>query len=123
MVNQLCSQASLRCRFDLIELPREIQVSSQTRHSISMAVKEAVHNVIKHAKAAEVKLRVGFAHGELTISVSDNGCGFNPLEHSTGSGLQNMRRRLEAIGGSCQIQSHTGQGTTVEMRLVLVQDN
>jgi signal transduction histidine kinase len=119
MVNQLCSQASLRCRFDVVELPKEIQVSSQTRHSISMAVKEAVHNVIKHARASEVKLCVGFVEGALNISVSDNGCGFNSFEHSAGSGLQNMKRRLEAIGGSCEIKSQAGQGTSVQMRLVL----
>jgi signal transduction histidine kinase len=119
MVNQLCSQASLRCRFDVVDLPKEIQVSSQTRHSISMAVKEAVHNVIKHARASEVKLCVGFVEGALNISVSDNGCGFNSFEHSAGSGLQNMKRRLEAIGGSCEIKSQAGQGTSVQMRLVL----
>jgi signal transduction histidine kinase len=119
MVNQLCSQAPLRCRLDVADLPSNIEVSSQTRHSISMAVKEAVHNVIKHANATEVKLQVLFLAGDLGISVSDNGCGFEPLNHSTGSGLQNMRRRLGDIGGSCRIQSIPGQGTTVEMRLAV----
>jgi len=119
MIDQLCSQVPLRCRFDVAELPKDIQVSSQTRHSTSLAVKEAVHNVIKHAKATEVKLCVSFVGGELKISVSDNGCGFEPANRSTGSGLQNMRRRLEAIGGSCCIYGLPGQGTTVEMRLTV----
>ncbi|MEI9960385.1 MAG: hypothetical protein WDM76_04415 [Limisphaerales bacterium] len=50
-------------------LPHEVQVSSQTRHNISMAVKEAVHNIIKHAKASEVTIRMAFADGFLDVSV------------------------------------------------------
>jgi signal transduction histidine kinase len=119
MVNQLCSQGLLRCRLDVVDLPSDIQISSQTRHTVSMAVKEAVHNVIKHAKAAEVNLRVGFTGSVLTVSVQDNGCGFELVNHSTGSGLNNMKRRLADIGGTCRIQSQPGQGTTVEMRLII----
>ena len=56
MVKQLCERTPLRCRFHVLDLPHEVQVSSQTRHNISMAVKEAVHNIIKHAKASEVTI-------------------------------------------------------------------
>src|SRR5262249_4433540 len=45
VLNDLCNQARLRCRLEVTDLPRNIQVSSQTRHNIMMAVKEAVHNV------------------------------------------------------------------------------
>src|SRR5258708_32632552 len=59
IVNQLCERAQVRCRLHMEDLPREIQVSSQTRHNIAMAVKEAVHNVIKHAGAAEIAIHMG----------------------------------------------------------------
>ena len=61
MVNQLCGGLQFRCRFHVQDLPREIQISSQTRHNISMAVKEAVHNVIKHANASEVSIHIAFS--------------------------------------------------------------
>lgn len=119
MVNQLCEQSRIRCRFDMLELPREIQVSSQIRHNITMAIKEAVHNVIKHAKASEVILRMTFNENELAMVVQDDGCGFDLAKNFSGHGLGNMKRRLEGVGGTCAIESRAGQGTTVLMRLRL----
>jgi signal transduction histidine kinase len=117
MVNQLCERTPLRCRFSVPSLPHEMQISSQTRHNISMAVKEAVHNVIKHAHATEVAIRLAFADGFLNIWVEDNGAGFQPVATSGGHGLSNMKKRLTNIGGHCFIESQPGKGTTVRMRL------
>jgi signal transduction histidine kinase len=119
MVNQLCVQARLRCRLNVVDLPRDIQVSSQTRHNVAMAVKEAVHNIIKHAKAEEITLRVSLAGRRLTVSVQDDGRGFDPSTHAAGSGLKNMQRRLADLGGACTIQSQVARGTTVEMSLLI----
>lgn len=117
MINRLCEQAQLPCRLRLADLPREIQVSSQTRHNIMMAVKEAVHNVIKHARATEVILSVAFEAGALTISVQDNGRGFAPAKDRVGNGLINMKRRLADLGGTCDIHAHAPTGTNVVLRL------
>jgi signal transduction histidine kinase len=119
MVNQLCDRSECGCRFYMQDLPGEIQVSSQTRHNISMGVKEAVHNVIKHAKASEVTIRLTFKESLLTVAVQDNGCGFQTSDTLAGNGLTNMKARLEELGGNCLIESQPGQGTTVHMRLVI----
>jgi signal transduction histidine kinase len=116
MVKQLCEQTPLRCRFHVMDLP-EVQVSSQTRHNISMAVKEAVHNIIKHAKASEVTIRMAFTDGFLDVSVHDDGSGFHPAESVSGNGLSNMKQRLQNIGGSCVVESKPGDGTIVRLRL------
>ncbi|HTL17864.1 MAG TPA: sensor histidine kinase [Patescibacteria group bacterium] len=118
-VNELCAQAGLRCRLNLVDLPLDVQVSSQTRHHIAMAVKEAVHNVIKHAKAEEVRLRVSLDQRRLTISIEDDGRGFEPGVGPVGSGLKNIQRRLVELGGDCSIQSHIGRGTKVEINLLI----
>jgi signal transduction histidine kinase len=117
MINQLCNQAQLRCRLHVLDLPRDVQVSSQTRHNIIMAVKEAVHNVIKHAHASEVTLLVDFTGRLLTVSIQDDGGGFQQAGDPVGNGLTNMKRRLADIGGDCSIESQAGRGTTVRMRL------
>lgn len=117
MVNQLCVQARLRCRLNVMDLPAGLQVSSQTRHNVAMAVKEAVHNVIKHASAEEVTLRVSLDGRRLTVAVQDDGRGFEPMNHIGGSGLKNMQRRLADLGGSCAVQSKARAGTIVEMSL------
>jgi signal transduction histidine kinase len=117
MVNQLCQQAELRCRLHLCELPAGVQVSSHTRHHLTLAVKEAVHNVIKHAQASEIAVRVVWAEGELAVSIQDNGRGFSADSAPVGHGLSNMKRRLAELGGACAIESQVGRGTTVELRM------
>lgn len=119
MVALLCEKSQLRCRFFVSDLPGNSQISSQTRHNLSMVVKEAVHNIIKHAGASEVVVRINFIGETLNISVSDNGCGFRPSEKPPGNGLINMQRRLEDIGGTCFVESEPGRGTTIHLRLAV----
>jgi signal transduction histidine kinase len=127
MANKLCEQTTLRCRFHVTGLPAEVQVSSQTRHNISMAVKEAIHNIIKHARASEISMNMTFVNGVLDVSIHDNGRGFDPAAvaavdasgQSDGNGLANMQRRLAGIGGQCTVESQPGKGATVRIRLVV----
>ena len=119
MVDNLCDKAQLRRRLRVAELPRDFQVSSHVRHNLIMAVKEAVHNAIKHAKASELSVYVDWEGTTLTIRVQDGGCGFDPADIASGNGLANMRRRLEHLGGTCSIQSERGRGTTVSFRVNL----
>jgi signal transduction histidine kinase len=112
MVDALCDKAQLRRRLRVAELPHDVQVSSHVRHNLILAVKEAVHNVIKHAKATELSVHMTFGGDLLTIRIQDDGCGFDRAGNGVGGhGLANMERRLEQIGGSCQIKSSPGQGT------------
>ncbi len=117
MVKQLCEPTTLRCRFHVQDLPHTVQVSSQTRHNISLAVKEAVHNIIKHAKASEVTIRMAFTDAILDVSVQDDGSGFQLTEIIPGNGLSNMKQRLQNIGGNCVVETKSGKGTTIRMRL------
>jgi signal transduction histidine kinase len=82
-----------------------------------MAVKEAIHNVVKHARATEVRLRIAFEGSALRICIHDDGCGFDPAACPPGNGLGNLQRRLQDIGGSFTIESRLGAGTTVSLRL------
>ena len=118
-INEFCAQAQLRCRLHVVDLPQNIQISSQTRHNISLAVREAVHNIIKHAHASLVTVHVTFSESVLLISIQDDGCGFDVAGVSPGNGLVNLKRRLQAIGGSCLVASWPGSGTKVQMRLVI----
>jgi signal transduction histidine kinase len=118
-INNQCTQAQLRCRLHISQLPRNIEISSRIRHNISMAAREAMHNVIKHAKASQVTVHISFAEMLLTVSIQDDGCGFDVSTITAGNGLVNMRRRLEDIGGSCLIESSPKTGTTVQFRFLV----
>src|SRR5450759_200930 len=117
--NQLCSQAQLRCRLEVPSSSPNIPLTSQVRHNLIIAVKEAIHNIIKHARASEVHLRIAFEAPVLSVSIHDDGCGFNPATPLPGNGLGNLKRRLDDIGGSFRIESQPGLGTTVRLRLLV----
>jgi signal transduction histidine kinase len=119
VAERLCASARIRYRLQVENLPNHIQVSSQTRHNIMMTVKESVHNVVKHAKASEVTIKVTFETKILKITIQDNGCGFEPAAVVAGNGLTNMKRRLQDIGGTCVVESQPGHGTTVQMQLLI----
>jgi signal transduction histidine kinase len=116
LVHQLCEQAKLSCRLRVPELPPDVQVASQLRHNVILAVKEAINNIIKHASAGEVTFQVGFEGDVLTISISDNGSGFDSSKNVMGNGIPNMKQRLETIGGNCNIES-SARGTTILMHV------
>ncbi len=117
MVTKLGESAGFHCRFIIERLPRDVEVPSQTRHSISMAAKEAVHNVIKHAAASLVTIHITFSLDLFTISIQDNGRGFQIGDNHRGSGLRNMDQRLKDMGGTCTISSRVGGGTEVVLQL------
>ena len=84
-------------------------------------VQEALTNVRKHAEANRVEVAFGARNGTLEILVKDDGKGFNPLAIKRGEwphlGLQTMQERAEAIGGTFEIDSSPGKGTTVRVTL------
>jgi signal transduction histidine kinase len=71
-----------------------------------------MQNVTKYANASRVAIRLSQRHGVLSFEVEDDGVGFDP-DTAHGSGLTNMRDRLEALGGSFEVRSALGAGTIV----------
>ena len=126
-VSYLCSRTQeslaaggLRCRLDVEERIPEAELDSEVRHHLLMAVNEAVNNVMKHARARELRLVIRHDHQTLRIAIEDDGCGFDPDAVPEGrNGLCNLRRRMESVGGACQIRSTAGQGTRVALDLPL----
>ena len=106
--------ADIRCRLDLPETAPQQEVSTDIRHNLFLAVKEALTNIIKHSRATEVWLRIHMTGESLQVSIEDNGCGFGTLPSDPGAdGLRNMQQRLAAIGGVCRIDSKPAAGTRI----------
>lgn len=112
--------AGIRCLLDVPERMPAREVPANVRHNVFLVVKEALQNIVKHAKATEVWLRISLNEHHLNISVEDNGCGFDHApEDAWADGLRNMRQRLAEISGDCRIQSRPGTGTAITMVLPL----
>jgi signal transduction histidine kinase len=82
---------------------------------------EALQNVAKYAHASRAQARLWASGGELTFEVTDDGAGFDPSATPRGSGLQGMADRLDAIGGTLEVRSQPGMGTTVTGRVPVPQ--
>ena len=124
LANYLChvaeeffSTTSIRCRLDVDERFPPVTLTSETRHNLYLAFREALNNVAKHSEATEVWLRFKWNDGVLNISIEDNGCGFVEATAKSGEGLINMRRRLDKIGGRYDLASQPGEGTVSRISL------
>ena len=114
----VAESAGLRCRIDVPDSIPARMMPSNVRHHLYLAAKEVLHNIVKHANASEVSLRIKLDNGECVILIRDDGKGFeNGAAAIDADGLINMRDRLETIHGTCIRRSIPGQGTTVEMRV------
>jgi signal transduction histidine kinase len=119
------SLAGIRCRLDFPESVPSFPMPSPERHNFFLAAKEALHNIVKHAQAGRVWLRLKLDSGVLTLLIEDDGkgCGAETVTVTSigmaGDGLSNMQKRMEQLGGRFAQQSRPGSGTTVRLVLPL----
>jgi len=118
----LLHRAAIRCRLEIVEPFPRYALNSEERHQIFLAFKEALNNVIRHARASEVRVSLSVAGGNLLIRVADNGQG---LGAATGPGshhgLAGMRERLQRLGGRCEINNPETGGTVVTLAIPIRQ--
>jgi signal transduction histidine kinase len=84
---------------------------------------EAFNNVVKHAQAQQVAVRLAFGEGSVQMEIEDDGVGFAPAQarQSGGLGLRGMEERAERIQATLEVASVPGRGTTVRVRRGLVE--
>ncbi len=112
--------AGIRCRLDFPEILSDREISTDIRHNLFLAVKESLHNIVKHAHASEVRLGAALEPKVLRITIEDNGRGFEAApENALADGLRNLNQRLTEIGGSCRVESHLETGTIVTFEVPL----
>jgi hypothetical protein len=85
------------------------------RRNVPPLFKEALHNILKHAHATEVRISVRRWEDNFQFQITDNGVGFDPTVATAGNGLKNMRWRAAEIGGQVEIARPPGGGTSVTL--------
>jgi signal transduction histidine kinase len=112
--------AAVSCGLDIAQDLPEHPLDPKFRQELFFAFKEALTNVVRHAGATQVWLRISVRDDSLIVEVSDNGHGFDPNNHQAGDdGIANMKDRLNTLGGQCEITSNAKEGTTVCFRAPL----
>ena len=112
--------AGLRCRLELPSNLPAIPVSSHSRHQLFLVLKEALHNIVRHARASEVRLRLEQEPHELRLAVEDDGCGLpSDGARMAGHGLDSMKKRVVDLGGEFSATTGADGGTCITIRLPL----
>jgi signal transduction histidine kinase len=78
-----------------------------------------VHNAARHSGCTAARISLVAERRVLTLVVTDNGRGFDPLKENEGHGLLNMRKRAQRLNGNLAIRSEAGVGTTVTLSVPL----
>jgi streptogramin lyase/two-component sensor histidine kinase len=78
------------------------------KQNLYLIFKESVNNIVKHAQASHVKIALLNEDNQFSLRIEDDGVGFFALGTHKGNGLRNMKRRAQAIGGTFEIEHHTG---------------
>lgn len=89
------------------------QLSEDRIHAIVQIVRESLSNIVRHANASEVYLDLHETPTQITLVISDNGQGFDPEKVLHGNGLHNINQRARQIGGTVNVTSRVGRGTTL----------
>lgn len=132
-VNAYLENTNLKAEIDFpAEIPA-LSMTSDYRSNIFMVIKEALHNIVKHASASKVTLSLQISNEQLIITITDDGAGFTiPSEMNNltpdsynerpgpkGNGLHNMHRRMEDIKRSIHITSHPQKGTKITLTALI----
>lgn len=117
---QTCERAGIACELDLDEftLPPDVAIA------LFRVAQEALTNIVKHANARNVKLRIARDEAGVMLSISDDGGGMPSRASPTrlSHGMAGMRQRVRAFDGRFTIRSRVGSGTTIETFIPLEPD-
>jgi signal transduction histidine kinase len=100
------------------------KLSSDISAVVFRIAQEAITNVVRHAKASRLDIQLDYSEDDIYLRVEDNGQGFNTdtvLKKKSGTptawGLLGMVERASLVGGTCNILSHPGKGTLIEVHV------
>jgi signal transduction histidine kinase len=89
------------------------RLEPEIERTVYRLTQESLTNVIKHARAGSVRIEVGESDGHISLSIVDDGVGFDPARVNAGFGLVGMHDRVALVGGTVSVDSAPGDGTTI----------
>ncbi|MNX88095.1 Sensor histidine kinase LiaS [compost metagenome] len=106
---------------ELVVEPGALELAPTSQPLVLMTLRmldEALLNAFRHARADRIRVRVGAeGDGDFVLRVEDDGVGFEGAASASGLGLTGLRRGFEHFGGTCEVQTRPGQGTSVILRV------
>ncbi|MGA1238738.1 MAG: triple tyrosine motif-containing protein, partial [Limisphaerales bacterium] len=110
--------AGVRVRLEVPTQLPEVVLPPDVRHNFFLAAKEAVTNVVRHARATEARIRLQVGEARIVLEVQDNGSGLggmDPERAARRNGLKNMRKRMQDVGGEFELGDAESGGAVVRL--------
>ncbi len=103
----------------------EPRLSKTIETEVYRVTQEALNNILKHAQATLVVVKIRSDLNHFNITIQDNGKGFDPsaLEKGGGLGFRNIRERIHGIGGAFRLDTAPGQGTSMYIEVKTTIEN
>lgn len=114
---QLAALKNIVLEFEVEKALQSLKLSMEQRKNMYLICKEAINNAVKYSDCKLLRLEVITRKKEITITISDNGKGFNIAEINRGNGLINMEGRAKELKASISINSLEGSGTCIVFKL------
>jgi signal transduction histidine kinase len=109
----------LELRFKSREAERPVKLDAEVRRQVFLIFKECAHNVVRHARCSRVDIDVRIENHAISLTITDDGKGFDTGQASQGHGLSSMAHRTKTLGGTLEIASQPHLGTSVKLRIPL----
>lgn len=123
-IEMLLNELQTKINIELIWDVEDIRLPSSIEDNLFRIVQELLSNTLRHAKANSLEVYLKRIDKTVLLKVVDDGKGFDMNEKKVGSyGLNNMKERATSMGGTCRIVSFIGQGTSIEIKVPLIEES
>jgi len=112
-INEFSENTDINCIVDFSEVKEDVEILSEIRRNLFLALKEILNNIAKHADTDLVKVEFHIEGKFAYLRVTDNGKGFDEEIVKKGLGLESLKNRTEKLGGVFRLESKINIGTTI----------
>ncbi|MEP6727866.1 MAG: ATP-binding protein [Bacteroidota bacterium] len=123
VLNEFNSSHQYKLSLDFDGAIAETKIDMDLQLTLYRILQEQLSNILKHAKASTIHVRVFIAGQKLTMQVTDNGIGFTVKDAMSGIGISNMKRRAELYMGKLTIHSEKEKGCEITVEIPLTEGN
>jgi ligand-binding sensor domain-containing protein/two-component sensor histidine kinase len=116
--SDLFTTNDIEVQFNAVETERPVRLDADVRRQIFLIFKEAAHNIVRHSRCSRVEVDVHIENHAITLTLKDDGKGFDIAKASQGHGLSSMAQRAKTLGAAMEISSRPGD-TTVSLKVPL----
>jgi signal transduction histidine kinase len=113
----VCTARHIQLNMSTDGIPRDTLMPGEVRQNIFLVAKEAINNAVKYSDAKNCSISSSISGGKFAVEILDDGNGFDNRVNGIGNGLQNMKTRVQEIGGEILIISEPDKGTRIKIQL------